>query len=116
MLDVRHWWHVATRFRPWREEFWLGLAHDTVDDGLLSPAVLGWWPRLDAITRREGEPYFDYIERAGQHPVAAAVKLADLCHNIHRNGGPPGNLAQRYSKAAQRLRKAARISEDEVPG
>ncbi len=39
---------------------------------------------LDAITRRQGEQYFDYIRRCKQNEMAKTVKLADLQHNITR--------------------------------
>lgn len=37
---------------------------------------------VDALTRREGEPYFEYIERARENRVARAVKRCDLAHNL----------------------------------
>ena len=37
---------------------------------------------LEGVTRREGERYDAFIERAAGNPVAAAVKLADLEDNM----------------------------------
>jgi len=37
---------------------------------------------VDALTRRPGESYADYIQRVGAHPPAIAVKLADLRDNM----------------------------------
>lgn len=37
---------------------------------------------LDALTRREGESYDAFIERAAAHPVARRVKLADIEDNL----------------------------------
>ncbi len=36
---------------------------------------------LDLLTRRSDVPYFEYIEKIKNNPVARAVKLADLAHN-----------------------------------
>ena len=33
------------------------------------------------LTHPEGEPYFDYVLRISENPIAAAVKRADLTHN-----------------------------------
>ena len=37
---------------------------------------------LDALTRREDEPYEDYVERAATLPLARRVKIADLEDNL----------------------------------
>ena len=101
--ELRHWWHVGSRFAPWRAEFWLGLMHDTVEDGYL-PRTLLRWPALDAITRRDGEDYRVYIERVALNRRATRVKLADLAHNLSRHGGPPRQaLRDRYLWAQRRL-------------
>ena len=54
---------------------------------------------VEAITRGD-EGYFHYIERVKAHPVARAVKIADLLDHL---GGaphpPPGGLLKRYVKA-----------------
>jgi (p)ppGpp synthase/HD superfamily hydrolase len=36
---------------------------------------------IDAVTKREGEDYFDFVQRAAANPIAKAVKLADLRDN-----------------------------------
>lgn len=38
---------------------------------------------LDALTRRTGEDYFDFIIRCGMDPIARTVKLADLEDNMN---------------------------------
>ena len=52
---------------------------------------------VDALTRRQGEQYFDYINRVKEHPEATQVKLADLHSNLKNN--PNESLARRYQKA-----------------
>jgi len=37
---------------------------------------------VDALSRREGEDYGAFVERAAAHPVARRVKLADLEDNL----------------------------------
>ena len=37
---------------------------------------------LDAITKREGESYDQFIERVKDNPIALKVKLADLRDNM----------------------------------
>jgi (p)ppGpp synthase/HD superfamily hydrolase len=39
---------------------------------------------VDAVTKRPGEPYEDYVNRAALHPIGRRVKLADLDDNMHR--------------------------------
>ena len=78
-----------------------GLMHDSVEDGWW-PAWL-MWPALDAVTRRPGEVYAEYIDRCGKHPVARRVKIADLKDNLSRGDGPPGGLAERYRRALRQL-------------
>lgn len=52
---------------------------------------------LNAITRREGEQYFDYIRRCNTNPLAREVKLVDLTMNIRTC--PDESLKERYVKA-----------------
>ena len=46
----------------------------------------GIWPEIvegvDAITKRAGEAYECYLDRVKANPLALAVKLADLTHNM----------------------------------
>jgi (p)ppGpp synthase/HD superfamily hydrolase len=88
----------------------IALLHDVVEDGYASFEKLQKWfnldaeqmSALDAITRRQGERYFDYIERCKQNEMAKTVKLADLQHNISRCANDLPNrwgLLRRYAKA-----------------
>lgn len=64
--------------------------HDVVEDSSLEvdqiTASFGQevGEAVDALTRREGETYKDFIRRCGENPVARIVKLADLRHNLDR--------------------------------
>ena len=102
--EVRHWLYVARGFSPLSRLFWLGLLHDTVEDGYFPRALANAWPALDALTRRDGERYSAYIDRVAGNKHARAVKLRDLQHNLTRNGGPKKvSLMVRYADAWHRL-------------
>jgi (p)ppGpp synthase/HD superfamily hydrolase len=96
-----------------------GVLHDVVEDtpwaleGLrgegFSPAVVD---AVEALTRREGEEYFDFVRRAGAHPLARAVKVADLRDNLDmtRIAAPTQrdyDRCERYRKALELLGEGA---------
>ena len=66
---------------------------------------------VDAITRRKGELYFDYIHRVKQHPEATQVKLADLHYNLNEKTKP--SLAKRNRKAIRILTDTWEAEEEE---
>ena len=71
---------------------------------------------VDAITRRKGEQYFDYIHRLKKHPEATQVKLADLHYNINEKTKP--SLAKRNRKAIRLLTnnfEAEEIDLEDIP-
>lgn len=98
-----------------------GLLHDVVEDtdvtlddlraGGFSEHVV---TAVDAVTRREGETYMDFVRRAAKHELGRLVKLADNAHN-----SSPGRLAalepevaaglaRRYAQARRILLAAER--------
>ena len=61
---------------------------------------------VDAISRRDGERYFDYIGRVSNNELATKVKIADLLDNMHREHSSPeekDGLMKRYRKALRIL-------------
>lgn len=60
---------------------------------------------VDAITRRKGEQYFDYIRRCKENRIARAVKQMDIHHNMDRARWPemPDSYAEREEKALRIL-------------
>ena len=63
---------------------------------------------VEGVTNREGESYEQFIERAGQNPIARQVKIADLEDNmnIHRiKEIKPKDLVrlEKYHKSWQKL-------------
>lgn len=70
------------------EERMAAVLHDVVEDTPVtlaelreqgfSEAVLG---AVESLTKREGEDYQAFVQRAGRDPIARVVKLADLLEN-----------------------------------
>jgi (p)ppGpp synthase/HD superfamily hydrolase len=100
------------------EERMVAALHDVVEDNPkwsiarldghgFSASVLA---AVDAMTRRPGENYRDYISRVGSNDIATSVKLADLHDNSDINRiGPEKmteadwSLMKRYGRAATKL-------------
>ena len=86
--------------------------HDIVEDTAVTLDHLvdfGFGPEIvksvDALTRRTGEEYFDYIERVkADDRFAPFVKCCDLEANINRNTKP--SLIERNKKALDILHHA----------
>jgi len=59
---------------------------------------------VDAISRRDEERYFDYIQRVKANDIAKWVKLADIGDNLEGRETPPKpSLKKRYEKAKKIL-------------
>jgi (p)ppGpp synthase/HD superfamily hydrolase len=112
---ILHVLQVLAGCRPDLDAMTVAALHDVVED---SPCTLddlrleGFPPKIveavDALTRRDGETYEDFIERAAAVPLARKVKLADLQHNMDVSRLPhvgPGEAArlERYRTAWTRL-------------
>lgn len=67
---------------------------------------------VKALTRQDGETYFEYIERLKRDPIAVVVKKEDLKHNLDlsRLGHEPDKADLRR---ARKYEKALRILETE---
>ena len=101
------------------EEMMVAVLHDVVEDtrwtletlrreGFSEVVIEG----VDHMTRREGESYDAFVERAARHPLALRVKIADLEDNMDvRRLGPLTDKDRtrlaRYQKAWHRLRTLA---------
>lgn len=70
------------------EEMIVAVLHDVVEDTEITMDFIRKnFPEriadaMDAISRRDGESYFDYIHRVAKNELAKKVKLADLRDNI----------------------------------
>ena len=85
---ILHVLRVMFRLETEQEQV-AGVLHDLVEDtsytlddlrrlGYPDPVVTA----VDCLTRREDESYEEFVERAGAHPIARRVKLADLEDNM----------------------------------
>ena len=87
------------------------LLHDVVEDCDITLRQLAEWGypeevvrAVDHLTRREGETYRQFTERAGRDPIARVVKIADLEDNMNIRRLPSVEkkslgLLERYHKA-----------------
>ncbi|MEG3967559.1 MULTISPECIES: HD domain-containing protein [unclassified Microcoleus] len=96
----------------------VAVLHDAVEDSELTleqlrsegfPEVIV--SAIEAITKIEGEAYPAYLERVIANPIALAVKIADVTHNldIRRIANPTEADFQRlakYKKVLHQLRAA----------
>jgi len=105
---VHHPARVANRMEQYDES---GIAvaylHDVVEDTSFTLDDLrrdGFNDEIleavDAITRRKGEKYFDYIRRLSSNPIAKRVKIADLQENLSQGDL---SLSTRYYRALKML-------------
>lgn len=63
---------------------------------------------LDAVCllhKKEGQPYFEYINQIATNPLAAFVKLCDLRHNSDGTGPTQDKQTYVYSLAAEYLQE-----------
>lgn len=89
-----------------------GWLHDVVEDtGFTLDALASVFPEsvmgaVDALTRRDGEPYFDYVERARGNEAACLVKISDLEHNLDESRLGDGADVEATSARMERYREA----------
>ena len=94
----------------------VALLHDTIEDTPVTPDYLRQQGFPDdivdavlSVTRREDEPYEQYILRASQNPLGREVKIADLEDNMDLRRLPKITAADvartcKYLKAWRYLR------------
>jgi (p)ppGpp synthase/HD superfamily hydrolase len=105
------------------QEQMAGVLHDLVEDtsytlddlrrlGYPESVVVA----IDCLTRREDESYEEFVERAGAHPIAQRVKLADLEDNMDIRRLPAvterdRERLNRYIRARMRIREMIAAAE-----
>ncbi|MER9471112.1 GTP pyrophosphokinase [Mesorhizobium sp. M0520] len=64
---------------------------------------------VDSITRRPGEPYGAYCQRAAANPIGKAVKMADLADNLDpkRAAALTDSQIRKYVRARDSIASAA---------
>lgn len=90
----------------------VAVLHDAIEDSDLTIAdlVRQGFPEfiteaIAAITKRDGEPYEDYILRVKSNAIARKVKIADVTHNMNIS-----RIANPTEKDFQRLEKYKKFS------
>jgi len=95
----------------------VAILHDVVEDTdwtIDALAKKGFPPEIteavDCLTKREGEPYDQFVQRSASNPIARKVKLADLEDNmdVRRNqeiGDKERDRFQKYLKAWHTLKE-----------
>lgn len=58
---------------------------------------------VDSVTRRDGEMYFDFIDRAGRNLIGRLVKIEDIRDNIASLPESEKSMLDRYKKSLKRL-------------
>ena len=109
---ITHPERVASRLETPEAQV-VGWLHDTVEDTDMT--VAGIEARfgaetaaaVDAISRREGESWEDYLERVKRDPVARRVKISDLIDNSNLSRIPHVTLkdVERQAKYNRALRE-----------
>ena len=93
------------------EESIVAYLHDVVEDTDYTIAEMSLlFPQwvvvaIEILTKRESEPYFDYINRVATsgNGIALAVKLADIEDHLKRKQYISESLIKRYEKARDNL-------------
>lgn len=92
----------------------VAILHDVVEGGKLTLSDLrheglreDLIAALDAMTRRKGETYADFIDRVASHPIARTVKIAGLRDRlaIDRIEGPTDRELQQRQEYLRALRR-----------
>ena len=92
----------------------IGWLHDTVEDTpiTLRDIEANFGPEtaaaVDAISRWDGEPWSDYLDRVAANPMARQVKISDLIDNSNLSRIPQVTLKdverqKKYNKALKKL-------------
>jgi len=117
-LGRPYWEHparVAKRLGPdaTETERQVALLHDVLEDTRYTAAALRAMGYTDAVvaavealTRREGETYAAFVDRAATNELARKVKAADLEDNLDpaRAAGLPEGYRAKYEGALARLK------------
>lgn len=110
---ITHPERVAARLKTPEAQV-VGWLHDTVEDtditldaieALFGPQTAA---AVDAISRRKGESWDDYLERVRENPVARQVKISDLIDNSNLSRTPQVTMRDverqaKYNRALKML-------------
>lgn len=100
------------------EERVVALLHDVLEDTICTREVLvkegiplHLVEAVEAMTRREGESYMEFIKRVGKNSIARAVKLSDLKHNLDADGSRLKKALKSKKEDSLDLKKTTSLKE-----
>jgi len=110
---ITHPERVASRLSTAEAQV-VGWLHDTVEDTSITVQEIEsqFGPEtaaaVDAISRRDGEAWSDYIDRVAANPVARQVKISDLIDNSNLSRIPHVTMKDvkrqaKYNRALKKL-------------
>ena len=100
--------------------------HDLIEDTHISLDDLkehgfdnGIIEAVDSVTKRNGEDYREFIDRAGLHPIGADIKMADLEDNMDLSriasvGDRDLKRLNKYHRAMGRMRELEAIRKEPI--
>lgn len=106
-----HVCRVAANFKAQSDEIIVAWLHDVVEDSEISLDLIETYfgrdiaTAVDAITRRAGETYQQYIFRCSENRLATIVKIADLRDHLaaERVQNIPESMVRKYKKSLLQL-------------
>ncbi len=108
---IGHVERVAEACREYGEELEIvAFLHDVLEDSSITwmdlikrgiPAELV--AHVETLSRREGEPYEDFIDRCNQHPLTRLVKIMDINDNLKDAHEHKPHHVARYQTALKAL-------------
>ena len=111
---IYHVIHVAEQMNT-EDETIVALLHDTLEDTEVDPNIIKdncgehILEAVKLLTHKKNEPYFDYIMRLKDNPLARKVKMADLKHNMDLTR--IANPSDKDFKRVEKYKKALEILE-----
>ena len=109
---IFHPYHLAEQMTE-EEAVCVALLHDVVEDSSYTLADLEamGFPKtvvegIALMTHDPAVPYMEYVTALGRHPVARAVKLADLAHNSDLSRMDADQIDEWALKRTEKYKKA----------
>ncbi len=97
----------------------VALLHDVVEDTRVTLEDIAYIfdrqivEAVDAITKRDGEEYKEYLNRIKNNEIATVVKLADIKDNLDRSRLGKGPIPNWFLNLEEKYEKAVKYLEEE---
>lgn len=98
----------------------IGVLHDVIEDSDITLeyiyTVFGKkiGDAIDAISKRKGEPYVEYLDRVRKNPLALTVKFFDIKDNLLPERNYEGRKDQKYLNALEYLSQFKKLTKLKV--